>query len=71
MLAWDQPAEVLLETGPQIGARLMMPRLGEPLEPAHIERVEAWWRTVDVIAPPLSEAAVATTMPKAVPWPLD
>ncbi|HMK86652.1 MAG TPA: MBL fold metallo-hydrolase [Steroidobacteraceae bacterium] len=71
MHAWDQPAEVLLETGPKIGARLMMPRLGEPLEPAHIERVEAWWRTVDVIAPPLSEAAVATTMPKAVPWPLD
>ena len=32
MHAWDQPAETLLELGPA-GARLLMPRLGEPIEP--------------------------------------
>ncbi|MCB2019903.1 MAG: MBL fold metallo-hydrolase, partial [Burkholderiaceae bacterium] len=33
--AWDAPAETLLALGPQRGARLVMPRLGEPIEPAH------------------------------------
>ena len=36
MHAWDQPAEVLLELGPK-GAQLVMPRLGEPVEPAHAD----------------------------------
>jgi L-ascorbate metabolism protein UlaG (beta-lactamase superfamily) len=72
MHAWDQPAEVLLELGPKAGARLMMPRLGEPVEPAHAERLEPWWRVVDTTAggPELDTAAV-TTLPKAVPWPID
>ena len=34
MHAWDQPAETLLELAPKFGARLVMPRLGEPTEPA-------------------------------------
>ncbi len=37
MHAWDQPAETLLELGPKAGAQLVMPRLGEPVEPAHAE----------------------------------
>lgn len=37
-------ALALLELGPKTGARLMMPRLGEPVEPAHAQRVEPWWR---------------------------
>ena len=41
MHAWDQPAETLLELGPRAGAQLVMPRLGEPVEPAHAEGVEA------------------------------
>ena len=37
MHAWDQPAETLLALGPKAGAQLVMPRLGEPVEPAHAE----------------------------------
>ena len=32
---------------PKAGAQLVMPRLGEPVEPAHAEGVEPWWRAVD------------------------
>jgi L-ascorbate metabolism protein UlaG (beta-lactamase superfamily) len=72
MHAWDQPAEALLELGPKAGARLMMPRLGEPVEPAHAELLEPWWRVVDKTArEPEPDAPAATTLPKAMPWPMD
>jgi L-ascorbate metabolism protein UlaG (beta-lactamase superfamily) len=72
MHAWDQPAEVLFELAPKTGARLMMPRLGESMEPDHAGRVEPWWRTVDTVVPatPL-QAAGEDKLQKAVPWPLD
>ena len=70
MHAWDQPAEALLELAPKAGARLLMPRLGEPVEPAQADGVEPWWRGVDSQAlEPAAEAAA--TLPKALPWPLD
>jgi L-ascorbate metabolism protein UlaG (beta-lactamase superfamily) len=72
MHAWDQPAEVLLELGPKAGARLVMPRLGEPVEPAHAEAVQPWWRVVDTAArKPEPDTPAATTLPKAMPWPID
>jgi hypothetical protein len=72
MHAWDQPVEALLELGPNAGARLVMPRLGEPVEPAHAEGVEPWWRVVDTTAgEPELDTAAPTTLPKAVPWPID
>ena len=70
MHAWDQPAEVLLEQAPKTGARLLIPRLGEPVEPVRVERVEPWWRGVDdIVMPPQPEAH--ETLPKAMPWPID
>jgi L-ascorbate metabolism protein UlaG (beta-lactamase superfamily) len=69
MHAWDEPAEVLLELAPKAGARLMMPRLGDPVEPACDPRVEPWWREVDAAS--RKAAPEAATLPKAVPWPLD
>jgi L-ascorbate metabolism protein UlaG (beta-lactamase superfamily) len=42
--AWDEPAETLLTLAPAQGARLVMPRLGEPVEPSHVDRVSPWWR---------------------------
>ena len=42
--AWDDPAESLLREAPAKGAHLVMPRLGEPVEPSRVERVEPWWR---------------------------
>jgi L-ascorbate metabolism protein UlaG (beta-lactamase superfamily) len=70
MHAWDQPAEVLLERGPKAGARLVMPRLGQPIEPAHAQRVEPWWRVVDSLSLE-SKPEAPTTLPNAMPWPLD
>jgi L-ascorbate metabolism protein UlaG (beta-lactamase superfamily) len=72
MHAWDQPAEVLVELGPKAGARLVMPRLGEPVEPAEEKRVEPWWRVVDATAQETGpDTPAATTLPKAMPWPID
>jgi hypothetical protein len=44
--AWDEPAEQLLQLAPRHAAHLLMPRLGEPVEPARTESVEPWWRAV-------------------------
>jgi L-ascorbate metabolism protein UlaG (beta-lactamase superfamily) len=72
MHAWDQPAEALLALGPKAGARLVMPELGQPVEPAHAEALHPWWRVVDATAPEPEPALPAvTTLPKSMPWPLD
>ncbi|HUB90606.1 MAG TPA: MBL fold metallo-hydrolase [Dyella sp.] len=42
--AWDEPAEVLLAKAPE---GLVMPLLGEPIEPALVEEVQPWWRKVE------------------------
>ena len=46
MHAWDDPAETILRLAPSADARLVMPRLGEPVEPSRVELVEPWWRSV-------------------------
>ncbi len=77
MHPWDDPAETLLELAPKTGARLVMPRLGEPVEPAHAEEVKPWWRGVDQRAPRAQPQAAGTTapepeaLPKEMPWPID
>src|SRR5882672_5975246 len=74
MHAWDQPAEVLFELAPRAGVQLVMPRLGEAVEPAHAESVEPWWRLVDAAVDTAArepDTPAATTLPKAMPWPLD
>jgi hypothetical protein len=51
-----------------------MPRLGQPVEPAHAERVEAWWRgldAVEVVPAPSRSRKDEAEVPVAVPWPLD
>ena len=72
MHAWDEPAESLLQLAPRTGAQLLMPRLGEPTEPAQAERVEPWWREAQVRTRrrPLG-SLVGGTLPKSLPWPLD
>ncbi len=70
---WDQPAEVLLELGPKRGARLLMPRLGEAVEPAHDHRVAPWWRVASAAArrQPPAQAPAPIRLPKTMPWPFD
>jgi L-ascorbate metabolism protein UlaG (beta-lactamase superfamily) len=71
MHAWDQPAETLLELGPKRGAQIVMPRLGEPVEPAHGQAIEPWWRGVDTSSPIEPAPHARGTLPKAMSWPLD
>ncbi|HMA52560.1 MAG TPA: hypothetical protein VKP60_22520, partial [Magnetospirillaceae bacterium] len=52
MHAWDDPAERLFARSPE---GLLMPRLGQPIVPPHVESVEPWWRSV---AQPESAAVV-------------
>lgn len=46
MHAWDEPAETIVRLAPDAGIRLLMPRLGEPIEPARVESLDPWWRGV-------------------------
>ena len=72
MHAWDQPAEALLESGPKAGAQLLMPRLGEPVEPAHGVSLEPWWRVANTAGRHKGRASDLTaTVPKSMPWPID
>jgi hypothetical protein len=72
MHAWDQPAERLLELARHTGAQLLMPLLGQPVEPAHAEMVSPWWREVENAAvKPAPEAEGEVTISASVPWPLD
>jgi L-ascorbate metabolism protein UlaG (beta-lactamase superfamily) len=73
---WDEPAETLLALAPGYGAQLVMPRLGEPVEPSRAEAVSPWWREVGGSRPaaaPMSAPAPAApmTLPKSMPWPID
>lgn len=74
MHAWDEPAETLIAKAPGYGARLVMPRLGEVVEPAHVERVEAWWRPVAKRGGAELDGTEAPSLPPAaqeVPFPMD
>jgi hypothetical protein len=44
--AWDDPAETLVRLAPSKNVQLVMPRLGEPIEPSRSGQVEPWWRAV-------------------------
>jgi L-ascorbate metabolism protein UlaG (beta-lactamase superfamily) len=73
---WDEPAETLLALGPSRDAQLLMPRLGEAVEPAHGHEPVPWWRASEapsrIHAPAEAvEATQALSMPKSMPWPLD
>ena len=70
MHAWDQPAETILKLTPP-SARLVMPRLGEPVEPDQVDRVDSWWRGVDTIASGAVPMADPVTLSKEMPWPVD
>jgi L-ascorbate metabolism protein UlaG (beta-lactamase superfamily) len=72
--AWDEPAETLLALAPRHDAQLVMPRLGEAVEPAQAERVVPWWRAVDASDADVAAAAAPVeppALPKAMPFPLD
>jgi len=69
MHPWDQPAEILHAARQRGDLRLLMPRLGEPVEPAHDLPADPWWRSIDADTPipPAAQPVTART----IPWPLD
>lgn len=67
--AWDQPAERLLEAAPKLGVQLVMPRIGEAIEPSHAERVQPWWRPA--VATTQAAAAPREALPAGMCWPID
>lgn len=44
--AWDEPAELLVKLAPT-NAPLLMPRLGQPVEPRQVQSIDPWWREVE------------------------
>ena len=71
MHAWDQPAEALLELGPKAGARLLLPRLGEPTEPASAAEAAPWWRGAEAGTQRLQRKNPAQALPRSMSWPFD
>lgn len=75
---WDAPVETLLALGPAQGAQLLMPRLGEAVEPAHGPLDQPWWRGIEERGPgpakaPEQPESTAQAPEKLEPllWPMD
>jgi L-ascorbate metabolism protein UlaG (beta-lactamase superfamily) len=76
MHAWDEPAETLLAEAKARNVPLLMPQLGEAVEPAHQRPVQPWWRAVDTqaVAPAAADTQATVTdeaLPPQMPWPVD
>jgi L-ascorbate metabolism protein UlaG (beta-lactamase superfamily) len=71
MHAWDEPAETLLKLAPSQGVHLVMPQLGQAVEPSRVERVDPWWRPVAAQKVDESKPEEATVLPPEMGWPID
>lgn len=76
--AWDEPAETLLQLAPSQGVHLVMPTLGEAVEPSRVESVTPWWRGATaekgrLEEPPATPEDAAALGPAGAPveWPVD
>ena len=67
---WDEPIETLLRLAPATDSRLILPRLGAPIEPTQDFSLDTWWRGVDDRSVK-ERRTPSARMPKSVPWPLD
>lgn len=71
---WDQPAEVLYTLAERNDVPLLMPILGQAIEPTHQEKPDTWWRRVETQGAPLTGLR-QDTPPKNLlhtqQWPLD
>ena len=65
MHPWDEPAETLSRLAAARSASVVMPRLGEAVEPARALAVEPWWRDVDAHGAPEPNVETAVGEPRA------
>ncbi len=70
MHAWDEPVETLLKLAPQQGVHLLLPQLGQVIEPVQVDSVTPWWRSVELSAT-ASAPPEPMSWPKAAAWPMD
>jgi L-ascorbate metabolism protein UlaG (beta-lactamase superfamily) len=75
MHAWDEPAETLLSLGRARGTPLVLPMLGEAVEPSIAAPPRAWWRGAAsraASAEPDAPSPVETSLrAHEIPWPID
>lgn len=72
MHEWDEPAETLLRLAPSQGVQLVMPQLGEAVEPRQVDKPVPWWRQADAGIPsPVGAQPPPMPLPKDMPWPID
>ncbi len=70
---WDEPVETLLARA-DTSTALLLPRLGQAVEPAHGPLNAPWWRAAAGVAPaaPAPEPAeLPARLSRDLPWPLD
>jgi L-ascorbate metabolism protein UlaG (beta-lactamase superfamily) len=65
---WNEPPETLVRLGLPAGVPLVMPRLGEPVEPSRSNGVDPWWRSVSGGAPEPTDQADALERETPVEW---
>ena len=68
---WDDPAEALFAAAQTQDLPLLLPRLGEPLEPAHAAAPQPWWRAAGRATGPTGAARWLPSLARNLPWPLD
>jgi L-ascorbate metabolism protein UlaG (beta-lactamase superfamily) len=74
MHAWDQPIETLAANAPSHGVDLLTPMLGQPVEPAQVDGLTPWWRSVaaaERASGNESVRAATSDDESAVSWPVD
>ncbi|HEU4995198.1 MAG TPA: MBL fold metallo-hydrolase [Gemmatimonadaceae bacterium] len=59
--SWAEPPETLLTLAEKSGARVLTPMLGQPIEPANVETLEAWWRAVAAQDAPASRISLVAS----------
>jgi L-ascorbate metabolism protein UlaG (beta-lactamase superfamily) len=69
--AWDYPAESIFALAQQQNVQLVMPRLGEAVEPNLVDTVQPWWRDVETDPAQQVQPTEEETIPEAMPWPID
>jgi L-ascorbate metabolism protein UlaG (beta-lactamase superfamily) len=65
---WNEPPETLMRLGVPARVPLVMPRLGEPVEPSRSNGVDPWWRSVSGGAPEPLDQADALESETPVEW---
>jgi L-ascorbate metabolism protein UlaG (beta-lactamase superfamily) len=72
MHAWDEPVETLLQLAQQQDTPLLLPRLGEAVEPAARDAVVPWWRALNASGggAPVQPVGPAD-LQRELPYPLD